>query len=216
MKRTQIFNLADVTPALVLQTARALAQGALAVIPTDTVYGIATGAFCEQSIREIGRLKNRPVSQAFQFLMSDMQQVRRVAQLGAEASALARAFWPGALTLILPPTPQGRPLLRGFEGLGIRVPAAPFLQQLLKQTQTPLACTSANRHGSPVLTKEQDLVELFEGKVDFIFKGGTLTPLASSVVDLTGQPRLLREGALPKKELEQVMGRLFINERSIV
>ena len=209
MSRTRIFNISEVTPALLTEVAQALEQGAVAVIPTDTVYGIATGAFCEESIARICRLKKRPLGQPFQFLMANTAQVRRVAALPKEAAALADAFWPGALTMVLPPAEEGRPLLRGFAGLGIRVPDTVFLQRLLTALQGPLACTSANEHGKPVLTCEQDLVELFEGNADFIFKGGTLSPAPSSVVDLTERPRLLREGALSRETLEQVMGCAF-------
>lgn len=205
MKKTQIFNLTDLKPHTLAQLAHSLENGAVAVIPTDTVYGIATGAFCEPSIRQIYQLKNRPQQQALQLLMKDTQSVGRVAQLSTAAQALAKAYWPGALTLILPPTASGRELLRGFEGLGIRVPAMPFLQQLLSYLPVPLACTSANEHGKPVITDEKDLVELFEGTVDFIVKSGTLSPTASSVVDFTKQPRLLRQGALSKEELERVL-----------
>jgi len=209
MSRTQIFNVSEVTPDLLAAAAHALEQGAVAVIPTDTVYGIATGAFCEGSIARICQLKKRSLGQPFQFLMATTAQVRRVAAWPQEAAALADAFWPGALTLVLPPTQVGKPLLRGFAGLGIRVPDTVFLQRLLGALPGPLACTSANEHGKPVLTHEQDLVELFKGHVDFIFKGGTLSPTPSSVVDLTGRPRLLREGALSGENLEQVMGCLF-------
>jgi len=209
MSRTQIFNIDEATPALFSATAQALEQGAVAVIPTDTVYGIATGAFCEGSIARICQLKKRSLGQPFQFLMANADQVRHVAAWPPQAAALAGAFWPGALTLVLPPAEEGRPLLRGFAGLGIRVPDTVFLQRLLGALQGPLACTSANEHGKPVLTCEQDLVELFEGKVDFIFKGGTLSPVPSSVVDLTERPRLLREGALARATLEQVMGGVF-------
>ena len=206
MKTTQIFNWHELTPALLEKTAQALKQGALAILPTDTVYGIATGAFCEESIAEICRLKNRSQQQPLQFLMSGTERVHDIAVFSPQAEKLAQAYWPGALTMILPATPEGKPLLRGFNGLGIRVPAMPVLQQMLMRLEGPLACTSANEHGKPVLTSDQDLVELFEGKVDFIFKGGTLSPISSSVVDLTADPRLLRAGALSKEKLEQAMG----------
>ncbi len=210
MRRTQIFNATDLNPTRLMQLARLLKEGALAAIPTDTVYGIATGAFCEQSITEIYQLKKRPSGQPLQLLMGNTDRVRQVAQFSVQAEALAQAYWPGALTLILPPTQAGTALLRGFEGLGIRVPATAFLQSLLSFLDVPLACTSANEHGKPVITNEQDLVELVEGKVDFIIKAGALSPIPSSVVDLTNKPRLLREGALSKESLERVMGGLLI------
>lgn len=209
MRKTRIFNLSTLTAPQRQEMARALEQGALAVLPTDTVYGIATGAYCEQSIEEICQLKKRSQHQPLQFLIKTVEQVRRVAVLSVEAEKLAQAYWPGALTLILPAAEKGRALLRGFDGLGIRVPAFAFLQQLLQDMPSALACTSANEHGQAVLTHEEDLVELFSGKVDFIVRAGTLSPVASSVVDLTQKPRLLREGVLTRESLETVMGCTF-------
>ena len=206
MSRTQIFNAADVSSAQLQTVALAMAQGAVAVVPTDTVYGLATGALCESGIEKIYQLKNRPARQPLQLLMHRVEQARTVAVFSALAEKLAGAYWPGALTLILPPTSKGKALLRGAVGLGIRVPAMPFLQQFLACLNGPLACTSANEHGQPVFTQEEDLVKCFDGKVDFIFKGGTLSPTASSVVDLTQTPRLLREGALSKTTLEKTLG----------
>ena len=73
--------------------------------------------------------------------------------------------------------------------------------------EAPLACTSANLHGQPVLTDEETILKTFDGKVDFIFLGGTLSPTASSVVDLTKKPPvLLREGSLSRHLLEQTLG----------
>ena len=206
MSRTQIFNVSEVAEADLQAAAQAVAQGAVAAVPTDTVYGLVSGAFCAAGIERIYRLKNRPIYQPLQLLVADIEQVRSIAKISFAAENLARQFWPGALTLILPATPQGEPLLRGAAGLGIRVPDTKFLRQFLACINGPLACTSANEHGQPVLTKEEDLVECFNGKVDFIFKGGTLSPMASSVLDLTQLPRLLREGAISRVALEVTSG----------
>lgn len=207
MSRTHIFKTIEMTPVAVQQAARALDEGAVAVLPTETVYGIGTGAFCEKSIQEIYRIKERPANSPLQILTGTADQARRVAVFSPGAERLAAAYWPGALTAILPPTEAGRPLTRGFAGLGLRVPGNVFLTGLLSQMQNPMACTSANLHGQPVITEENTLLETFDGKVDFIFLGGSLSPVASSVVDLTGpQAVLLREGAIPRLALEKHLG----------
>ena len=207
MSRTHIFKITEMTPAAVLQAARALDEGAVAVLPTDTVYGIGTGAFCEESIQTIYRIKERPASSPLQILTGTVDQARRVAVFTPGAERLAQAYWPGALTAILRPTEAGKPLTRGFTGLGIRVPGHVFLTGLLAHMQNPMACTSANLHGQPVITDEKTLLETFDGKVDYIFLGGTLSPVASSVVDLTApQAVLLREGGIPRAELEKTLG----------
>lgn len=207
--RTLIFNAADVTPETVSAAARAIENGALAVVPTDTVYGIGTGAFCEMSVKRIYKIKERPCSSPLQILTGSVEQARKTAEFSPGAERLAQAFWPGGLTMILPPSEQGRALTRGFSGIGLRVPGNLFLVSLLKAMENPLACTSANLHGQPVLTDGKEVLKTFDGKVDFIFLGGTLSPTASSVTDLTGEPLLLREGSVPRTELERVWGGPF-------
>lgn len=209
LRKTRIFNVANVTPEAVSLAAREIEAGAVAVVPTDTVYGIGTGAFCEESIQQIYKIKERPATSPLQILTGSLEQAREVAEFSSGAERLAQTFWPGGLTLILPPTAQGRPLTRGFAGLGIRVPGNAFLVGLLQAMRRPLASTSANLHGQPVLTQEKDVLETFDGKVDFIFLGGTLSPIASSVVDITARPLLLRQGCVPRAELESVWGGVF-------
>ena len=205
MIQTKHYKLAELSESELQQIVRALTDGAVAALATDTVYGLGTGAFCEASLNRICALKNRPITQPFQLLLPDVQTAFKLAEFSPAAARLARTFWPGALTLILPPTNEGKPLLRGFEGLGLRVPAFEPLQRLLLALNGPMACTSANTHGQPVLTKEAELTEQFNGKVDFMLTAGTLSPVASCVVDFTKQPpQLLREGKITKIELARV------------
>lgn len=206
MSQTHIFNAADMTDAEIKDLARALEQGAVAVLPTDTVYGLATGAYCEESIQRIYQLKNRPATNPLQILTGSLAQAKEVAQFSVEAEKLAQCFWPGALTMVLPPSVKGQALARGFAGVGIRLPGNLFLQKLLGQMRSVLACTSANEHGETVITQEKILLNTFNGKVDYMVLSGTLSPVASSVVDLTGEPRLLREAAIPRSVLESVLG----------
>lgn len=206
MRRTHIFKTLEMTDEYLDVAARAIDAGAVAVVPTDTVYGLGTGAFCEPGIAEIYRIKERPANSPLQILTGTVGQAREVAAFSQAAGKLAEAYWPGALTAVLPPTEKGKPLTRGFAGLGVRVPGNAFLVSLLARMNAPMACTSANLHGQPVLTDEQTILETFDGKVDFIFLGGTLAPMASSVVDLTAEPVLLREGGVPRAELEKTLG----------
>lgn len=210
MPQTRVFKTADMTALHLQSVADALEKGAVAVLPTDTVYGIAAGVFCEEAIRQIYRIKERPADVPLQILTGSVQQARTVAEFSPAAEKLAAAYWPGALTAVLPPSAAGKPLARGFAGLGLRIPGNTFVLGLLAKMHMPLACTSANLHKQPVLTDEKTVLETFNGKVDFIFLGGTLSPVASSVVDLTGKkPVLLREAAVPRIALEKTMGLCF-------
>ncbi len=209
--KTRIFEAAQMTRQDKEELSRALSAGAVAVLPTDTVYGLGTGGNRERGIQTIYRLKNRPATSPLPLLSGGTEQVHPWAQFSPQAERLAARFWPGALTLILPPTEDGLVLARGFTGLGFRVPGYAFLVELLQGMSVPMACTSANLHGQPVITDEHILVETFNGQVDYIVRAGTLSPVASSVVDLTAQPRLLREGALTRTVLENVLDCPFAN-----
>lgn len=208
--KTHIFKTAEMTPEYIEMAAQAIGEGAVAVFPTDTVYGIGTAAFDEDAIGRIYRIKERPAGAALQILTGTVAQAREVTAWNQDAQKLADKFWPGALTMILKPSEKGLPLRRGFAGLGLRVPGNPFLVQLLSAMPCPAASTSANLHGQPTLTAEEDILNTFDGKTDFIFLGGTLSPVASSVLDLTAEPKLVREAAVSKAELEETLGRTIL------
>ena len=203
--QTKILPFNALSATQLTEVAHALEQGAVAVLATDTVYGLATGAFCESAIQHIYALKERPAHMPLQLLVASAAAALQVSQMSEPVHQVATTFWPGGLTLILPPSPAGQPLLRGFSGLGIRVPAHPNLQALLQQLKMPLACTSANVHGQPVLTQEKEVISQFDGRVDFIITDGTLSPTASTVLDATvTPPRVLRVGTISKEELARV------------
>ena len=202
---TQVYNMHQLTEEKITQLAQELSSGALAVFATDTVYGVGTGAFCEKSIARIYALKKRPASQPLQLLVGNLIHAQRVAQFSPGALHVAQVFWPGGLTLLLTPNEVGKPLLRGSKALGLRVPAYLPLLRILMQMPMPLASTSANLHGQAVLTREEDVLAFFNGKVDFILTDGTLSPLASTVLDVTdAQPLVLRPGTISQEELLRV------------
>lgn len=204
---TTVLKAEALTPAQVTDLARALDGGAVAVFATDTVYGIGTGAFCETSVQKIYTIKKRPVHQPLQILVASVEQAQQIARFSPQALRVAKTFWPGGLTLILPPTDEGKTLLCGASGLGIRVPACEPLRRVLAQMNGPLCSTSANLHGQPVLTDEKDVLHTFDTVADYMVLGGTLSPTASSVLDITVNPaRLLREGCILKQDLARIYG----------
>jgi len=203
--KTQIFRINDLSNEQLGEVAHAIENGAVVALATDTVYGVAADAFNETAIARIYALKGRPVNIPLQILVGSITAAQQLAQWNEQAERLARAFWPGALTLIAKPSEQGNSLLRGFAGLGLRVPKHEGLLQLLQTLHPPLACTSANIHGKPVITREEDLCTFCDGQVEYILTDGTLSPIASSVVDLTKAPTLLREGCIPRRALETIL-----------
>lgn len=202
---TRIFNVSELTDAQTRAIAADIDGGAVAVFPTDTVYGIGTNAFNEAAIQRIYEAKNRPPVSALQILTGTIEQAKAVVAWNEAAEKLAAAFWPGALTIILPSSNAGRPLLRGFAGLGLRVPGNEFLVRLLGYMQTPMASTSANLHGQPVITDGAQLAGAFDGKADYILQGGVLSPVASTVVDVSDGLKIIREAAVSRAQLERVL-----------
>ena len=203
--KTQIYPINEMTAPQVAQVVRAVQGGALVALATDTVYGLAAGAFDETAIGRIYELKGRPANMPLQILVNSIEQAQQVVQWNERAEKLARAYWPGGLTLILPPNERGQSLRRGFEGLGLRVPNHRGLLNLLTALPWPLVCTSANVHGQPVITTEKALYAFCNKKVEFILTDGTLSPVASSVIDLMGASVLLREGAVSRNALESTL-----------
>lgn len=204
--KSRIYPINEMTDAQLAEAAALVDEGAVAVFPTDTVYGIGANAFNEEAIARVYEIKQRPASSALQILIGTVDQAKAITDWDENAQKLTQNFWPGALTVILRPNEKGLPLRRGFEGLGLRVPGHPALARLLGLMKEPLASTSANLHGLPVITDEKELLKFFDGKADLILTGGTLSPVASSVIDITAGPKLLREAAVPRARLESVLG----------
>lgn len=203
--KTQIFPINQLSTAQATEIVDALRNGAVIAVATDTVYGVGCDAFNATARQRIYVLKNRPAHMPLQILIDSVETAKKLVQWDERTERLARAYWPGPLTIISRPTSSGRTLLNGFEGLGLRIPNHEGLLKLLAAFRAPLACTSANTHGRAVITNEADLCAFCQGKVDYILTDGTLSPVASSVIDVTNEANLLREGSLSRQVLEDVL-----------
>lgn len=206
---------ADVAAALPQALAH-LGGGGLLAYPTETVYGLGSRARGPE-VRALARLKGRRPDKPFLLLVADraMAEAQGLA-FNAAASALARAFWPGPLTLVLPGGSGRLPdALRGPEGgIAVRWTSHRGMARLVGALGEPLTSTSANLPGSPPAPGAEAIVRDFapavEGGTLLVLDGGVLgnTP-SSTVVDCT-QPaaRLIREGALTLGELRRAAGQL--------
>ena len=178
----------------------ALDRGALVVIPTDTVYGLAARLDRPVALQRLYEAKGRPADRAIPVLISD---VRRLGDLTSDlpdgAEEFAARFWPGALTIVLPRSaavPDG--VTAGGETVGLRMPAHPFALELIEACGGALAVTSANRSGLPSLSEAGAVAEALGDEVEVIVDGGR-TPggQASTVITLTATgPAVLREGPI--------------------
>lgn len=174
------------------EAAAAIRGGAIAVIPTDTVYGVAA---LPEAAGGIFDLKQRPRDKALPVLGSGVVQLGGVAELDLGARALAEEHWPGPLTLVVPRAPAFTADLGGTDPatVAVRVPAHPVALELLRRTG-PLAVTSANVSGEPPASTYEEACALAPGLI--CLDGGTCDGLPSTVVSLVGEPRVLRQGAL--------------------
>ena len=188
-------------------------RGALAVYPTDTLYGLGANPFSRGSVLRVYRVKRRPLGRPLPVLVSSLGVAERLVVLSREARLLAERFWPGALTLVLPlRRGAGVPveLHAGSGRLAVRMPAHRVALALIELAGGALVGTSANRHGAPHPRTAGEAVEQLDGEVDYVVDAGP-APLGapSTVVDLSGgEPRVLREGAVPAEAVLRVLASL--------
>jgi L-threonylcarbamoyladenylate synthase len=185
-----------------------LRAGALAIFPTETVYGIGTSIFAPQGIRRIYQLKGRHERKPLAILTHSLEAARpMVDYIPPEALRLAKRFCPGPLTMIFKASPLGRLAMGGLPTIGVRIPDHPLVLALLKRMEVPLATTSVNRSGKAPATSGSSAARILGRHVDWLIDGGRCrVRRASSVIDLSGYPfTVIREGAIPKKTLEKVL-----------
>ncbi|HUZ19697.1 MAG TPA: L-threonylcarbamoyladenylate synthase [Acidimicrobiales bacterium] len=193
------------------RAAAALSNGEVVGLPTDTVYGLGVLARLPEACARLFCLKERPPEVALPVLVADLGQALEVAD-GADRSCrgldvLARAFWPGPLTVIVRRAPG---VLRGLGGdpstVGLRCPAHPFVQELARLVG-PLAVTSANRHGDAPCVSAAQVRVVFGAAVTTVVDGGRCDGLPSTVVSLVGgEPTCVREGALALDSVLAALG----------
>jgi len=187
----------------------ALKSGRLVVMPTDTVYGLAADAFDSQGVAGLLAAKGRGRDMPVGVLVGSWHTIEGlVYYVSDSARELIRAFWPGALSLVVQQAPSLRWDLGDARGtVMLRMPLQPVALELLRQTG-PLAVSSANISGQPAATTAQDARDQLGGLVDVYLDGGqSEQQAASTIVDLTGtEPRLLREGPVSAAAVAAVLG----------
>ena len=188
----------------------ALRRGEPIGLPTETVYGLAADAHDPAAIRRIYELKGRPSDHPLIVHVADAVTASRWAGDWPEAAeALAEAFWPGPLTLILPRAANvPDEVTGGQDTVGLRVPAHPVAQALLRAFEGGVAAPSANRFGRLSPTTAAHVREEFGDAVPIVLDGGECEiGLESTIVDLsTDTPRILRPGKISRPEIEAVIG----------
>ena len=183
-------------------------SGGLIVFPTDTVYGLAADPWDEKAVRSLYEVKERPGDLPIPLLLSDADQLDRVAVLPEGCQGLPERYWPGGLTLVVPKADTISEAISGRATVALRVPDHPVARGLIREAGGVLAVTSANvsGHSSPVTAREVE-VQL-GGRIPLILDGGPC-PIgqASTIVDCSvSPPHLLRRGAISEGDLRAAIG----------
>ena len=187
--------------------AAAIADGECIVLPTDTVYGIGADASSATAVQRLLDAKQRGRDMPPPVLIAEVAMLRALTEeVTDDLLGLAEAFWPGALTLVINAQPNLRMDL-GDRGstIAVRVPDHDFARDLLRATG-PLAVSSANVSGQPAATTAAEAERQLSKSVKVYLDGGPASePVPSTIVDLTGAPRILRDGRITRAELAAVL-----------
>jgi len=195
------------------QAAAALRSGKLVAFPTETVYGLGADATDDRAVARIFEAKGRPSFNPLIVHVPDAEAARRFVSIDPLSQKLADAFWPGALTLVLPrlaDCPVSLLCSAGLETLAIRVPAHPLAHDLLTEAGVPVAAPSANPSGRLSPTTAEHVQAGLGDRVDVVLDGGPCgVGVESAVVGVfDGKPVLLRPGGVAAEEIEAVAGPL--------
>jgi L-threonylcarbamoyladenylate synthase len=184
--------------------AAAIRAGRLAIVPTDTVYGLATTPYSEAPVRRLYRAKGRDEIQPTALVTTDLETLLEcVPELRGKSGVIARALLPGPYTLVLPNPARRFRWLTGSRPttIGVRVPAVEGPGAAVLAQVGAMVATSANLPGGPDPRRLEDVPEELRAAVDAVLDGGELPGTPSTVIDLTGpEPLVVREGAVPAAE----------------
>ena len=191
------------------QAASFLSKGELVAFPTETVYGLGADATNGRAVAGIFKAKNRPSFNPLIVHVPDLEAAERLAVFTPQARALATAFWPGPMSLVMPLRPDAGLsdlVTAGLDTVAVRVPAHPLAQQLLRLLGRPVAAPSANPSGKISPTTAQHVMAGLEGRIAAVLDGGACpVGLESSIFG--GAPiQLLRPGGISREAAQEVLG----------
>jgi L-threonylcarbamoyladenylate synthase len=198
------------TPHNIELLANALRRGELVGVPTETVYGLAADAMNPKACRAIFTAKGRPTEDPLIVHIHALTQLSGVAIPNEAALKLAKACWPGPLTIVLPKQATVPGIVSaGLPSVAVRMPSHPLFRRLLKRCKTPLAAPSANLFGYVSPTSAAHVAAGLGTRIKYILDGGSSRiGVESTIIDLRdpAAPHLLRPGAVTRDELERVLG----------
>lgn len=210
---TLIYNQTDENG--IKHAAEILKSGGTVAIPTETVYGLAANALDAEAVKKIFEAKGRPQDNPLIVHICDFEELYPlVSFVPEEAIALAKRFWPGPMTIVLPKSDVIPDVVSaGLDTVAIRMPSHPTARKIIKAAGVPLAAPSANSSGLPSPTCVQHVIDDMSGKIDAIIDGGECdVGVESTVISLADDvPRLLRPGGVTLEELRDVLGEVEVD-----
>lgn len=205
--KTQVLPVNEESIAL---AAKLLTQGELVALPTETVYGIAADARNGEAVHKIFEAKGRPQDNPLIVHIFGMEMLHGiVSEVPERAIKLAKAFWPGPLTMVMPRGQEVSDVTcAGLDTVGVRMPSHPVVQAVIQASGVAFAAPSANLSGKPSPTNAQDTLADMDGRLPLILDGGeSMVGVESTVVSVIGEhPMLLRPGYITKEQMESVLG----------
>jgi L-threonylcarbamoyladenylate synthase len=194
----------------VARAAELIRAGRLVAFPTETVYGLGGDGTDDMAVAMIFQAKGRPRFNPLILHVPGLEEAEAIAVFDDRARAIASAFWPGPLTLVLP-VREGAgvsPLVTaGLPSVAIRVPAHPLARALLRAVGRPVAAPSANPSGRVSPTRAAHVIDGLAGRIAAVLDGGACAVgVESTILGLDGEARLLRPGGIPAEALEAALG----------
>lgn len=191
-----------------LDAVKIIKKGGLVIYPTDTLYGIGCNATNEKAVKSVFTVKKRSLSNPLSIAVSGTEMMGQYCEISKAAEKLADVFLPGALTMVLMKKNLPEALTGGAPKVGIRIPDSDITLKLIELLGAPITATSANISGNPPpISAEEAISQIPEA--DIVLNAGTCKGgVPSTVIDLCGKPKILRQGAIKRFELKKVIGEI--------
>ena len=201
-------NPEDPQPEIIERAAAALRRGAVVALPTDALYTLVADPFNLGAVARVFRAKGREAHRSLPLLVSDMMMAEDlVSELNNRFFILARRFWPGPLTLIVPASAKVPLKVTGNTGrLALRQSRSQIAQEIITLLNQPLIGTSANISGHPTCRSGIEVFGMMDSRVDLVIDGGVCTGQGATTIDIT-EPywRLIKQGAIDEKEIAECL-----------
>ena len=198
----------DPSPEALDRAADAVRRGRVIAIPTDALYALVADPFSLLAVRQVYHAKGREIHRALPILVRDTLMVEELArEISPRFSVLARKFWPGALTIILPASAKMPLRATGNTGrLAVRQARSEVADRLISRLNQPIIATSANISGRPTCRSGIEVFGIMDGSVELVLDGGVCEGTGATTIDITEPEwRVIKEGAVLEKEIAECL-----------